>query len=83
MANQVTHYNPRELEACVASKMLEDKKSVFVGTGLPMIASMLDRSSTGISRSSLQTADLRGPASDSGAMAVRRAIRMVDLGNWK
>jgi glutaconate CoA-transferase subunit B len=41
MANQVTHYNARELEACVASKMLEDKKSVFVGTGLPMIASML------------------------------------------
>ena len=41
MANQVTHYNPRELQACVASKMLADKKSVFVGTGLPMIASML------------------------------------------
>ncbi|MGC9345380.1 MAG: CoA-transferase subunit beta, partial [Candidatus Bathyarchaeales archaeon] len=30
-----------ELLASVASKMLEDKKSVFVGTGLPMIASML------------------------------------------
>ena len=41
MANQATKYNQRELQACVASKMLEDKKSVFVGTGLPMIASML------------------------------------------
>ena len=27
--------------ACVAARMLEDKKSVFVGTGLPMIAAML------------------------------------------
>jgi glutaconate CoA-transferase subunit B len=41
MAHQVTEYNPRELQACVASRMLEDKRSVFVGTGLPMIASML------------------------------------------
>lgn len=30
-----------ELLAVAASKILEDKKSVFVGTGLPMIASML------------------------------------------
>ncbi len=41
MANQATAYNPRELQACVASKILEDKRSVFVGTGLPMIAAML------------------------------------------
>ncbi len=34
-------YTPTELLACVASKMLEDKKSVFVGTGLPMVAAML------------------------------------------
>ena len=34
-------YTSTELLACVAAKMLEDKKSVFVGTGLPMIASML------------------------------------------
>ncbi|DAC71854.1 MAG TPA: 3-oxoacid CoA-transferase, partial [Thermoplasmata archaeon] len=27
--------------ACVASRMLQDNKSVFVGTGLPMIAAML------------------------------------------
>jgi len=27
--------------ACVASRELEDKKSVFVGTGLPMIAGLL------------------------------------------
>lgn len=41
MAKQAKNYTLRELEACVASKILEDKKSVFVGTGLPMIASML------------------------------------------
>jgi glutaconate CoA-transferase subunit B len=34
-------YNPTELMACVASRVLEDGRSVFVGTGLPMIASML------------------------------------------
>lgn len=36
-----TNYNLRELLACNGAKVLEDKKSVFVGTGLPMIASML------------------------------------------
>lgn len=34
-------YNATELMACVASRVLEDKKSVFVGTGLPLVASML------------------------------------------
>jgi len=34
-------YTATELLATVASKVLEDGKSVFVGTGLPMIASML------------------------------------------
>jgi len=34
-------YSSTEMLACVASHMLEDKKSVFVGTGLPMIAAML------------------------------------------
>ena len=34
-------YNPTELMACAASRVLEDGKSVFVGTGLPIIASML------------------------------------------
>ncbi len=34
-------YNLREMLACNGSRMLEDRKSVFVGTGLPMIASML------------------------------------------
>ncbi len=28
-------YNPTELLACVAAGLLEDGKSVFVGTGLP------------------------------------------------
>lgn len=41
MNKQAKNYTPTELLACVAAKMLEDKKSVFVGTGLPMIASML------------------------------------------
>ncbi len=36
-----TPYTPTELLACVAARLLEDKKSVFVGTGLPMIAAML------------------------------------------
>ena len=36
-----TEYTPRELQACVASRTLEDGKSVFVGTGLPMIAALL------------------------------------------
>jgi 3-oxoacid CoA-transferase subunit A/glutaconate CoA-transferase subunit A len=34
-------YSSTELLACVAAHILEDKKSVFVGTGLPIIASML------------------------------------------
>jgi acyl CoA:acetate/3-ketoacid CoA transferase beta subunit len=34
-------YTPTELLATVASRLLEDGKSVFVGTGLPMIAAML------------------------------------------
>ena len=36
-----TKYNLRELLACNGASVLEDKKSVFVGTGIPMIASML------------------------------------------
>jgi len=38
---QKQRYSSTEMLACVASNILEDKKSVFVGTGLPMIASML------------------------------------------
>ncbi|MBN2334220.1 3-oxoacid CoA-transferase [Candidatus Bathyarchaeota archaeon] len=34
-------YNTTELLACVASRALEDRRSVFVGTGLPIIATML------------------------------------------
>jgi len=34
-------YNPTELLAYIAAGLLEDNKSVFVGTGLPMIAGML------------------------------------------
>lgn len=36
-----TTYTPTELLACTASRVLEDGKSIFVGTGLPMIAAML------------------------------------------
>jgi len=41
MAEQPTSYNSTELLACVAARLLEDRKSIFVGTGLPMIAAML------------------------------------------
>ena len=34
-------YSPTEMMAVIASRTLEDGKSVFVGTGLPMIAAML------------------------------------------
>jgi acyl CoA:acetate/3-ketoacid CoA transferase beta subunit len=36
-------YNPTELLATVASKALEDKKSVFVGTGLPILSGFSPR----------------------------------------
>jgi len=39
-ANRVP-YNQTELLACIAARILEDRKSVFVGTGLPMIAGLL------------------------------------------
>jgi glutaconate CoA-transferase subunit B len=34
-------YTTTQLMACVASRLLKDKSSVFVGTGLPMIACLL------------------------------------------
>ncbi len=37
----VTGSSPRKLQACAASRLLENHCSVFVGTGLPMIATML------------------------------------------
>ena len=39
--SDTSSYSSMEMLACVASRILEDKKSVFVGTGLPMIAAML------------------------------------------
>jgi glutaconate CoA-transferase subunit B len=36
-----TEYNLAELLSCIASRLLEDNRAVFVGTGLPMIATML------------------------------------------
>ena len=41
MAEQATSYTSTELLACAAARLLEDKKSVLVGTGLPMIAALL------------------------------------------
>jgi len=41
MAKQVTSYTSTELLACAAARLLEDKRSVLVGTGLPMIAALL------------------------------------------
>jgi len=40
MGKEVEYTEP-ELLACTAARILENKKSVFVGTGLPMIAAML------------------------------------------
>lgn len=39
--NVTTGYTLAELISCVAARLLEDKRSVFVGTGLPMISAML------------------------------------------
>jgi glutaconate CoA-transferase subunit B len=39
--NQSNNYTLSELLACAASHLLEDNRAVFVGTGLPMISTML------------------------------------------
>jgi glutaconate CoA-transferase subunit B len=39
--SETTEYTLTELLTCVASRLLEDNRAVFVGTGLPMIAAML------------------------------------------
>lgn len=39
--NHSNEYTLAELLACVAARLLEDNRAVFVGTGLPMIATML------------------------------------------
>lgn len=41
MPKKTSNYNQVELMASVAAKMLDDDKSVLVGTGLPVLASML------------------------------------------
>ena len=35
------HYNPMELMICCAARLLEDGKTVAVGTGVPCAAAML------------------------------------------
>jgi acyl CoA:acetate/3-ketoacid CoA transferase beta subunit len=40
MASSDNYYTPTHLMAVTAAKVLKDNKSVFVGTGLPMIAAM-------------------------------------------
>jgi glutaconate CoA-transferase subunit B len=37
----MTDYNPLELLVCIGSRMLVDNSTVFVGTGVPMAATML------------------------------------------
>jgi len=37
----ISRYTLREYMACAAARLLEDQRSVFVGTGLPIIAAML------------------------------------------
>ena len=41
MPGSAMPYSDTEMMACVASRMLEDRKSVLVGTGLPVIAAVL------------------------------------------
>jgi glutaconate CoA-transferase subunit B len=41
MAGTGPSFMPSELMACAAARLLEDRKSVFVGTGLPVIATAL------------------------------------------
>ncbi|MCL6429841.1 MAG: 3-oxoacid CoA-transferase [Anaerolineae bacterium] len=41
MSQVAPGYNLRKLQACAAARLLEDRRSVFVGTGLPMVAAML------------------------------------------
>jgi len=45
MAKKKTAYTQIELMATIAARMLEDGRSVFVGTGLPVIAAMLAQKS--------------------------------------
>lgn len=40
MSDEVV-YSPRELLACVASRLIQDGESVFVGTGLPLVGALL------------------------------------------
>ena len=35
------NYNPNELMICTASRLMEDNATVFIGTGLPMLAGAL------------------------------------------
>lgn len=44
MTNQ--EYNSTEMMACALSRIIEDNKVVFVGTGLPMLASLLAKLTT-------------------------------------
>ena len=34
-------YNPNELMICTASRLMEDNSTVFIGTGIPMLAGAL------------------------------------------
>jgi glutaconate CoA-transferase subunit B len=40
-SNTQAEYTMTELQSCVAARLLEDNRSVFVGTGFPMVATML------------------------------------------
>ena len=35
------NYNPNELMICSASRLMEDNSTVFIGTGIPMLAGAL------------------------------------------
>ena len=54
-----TEYTSTELLITVASHLLEDKKSVLVGTGLPILAALLAQRTHDAMRRRGQDADLR------------------------
>ena len=61
-----TDYTPQEMLVIAGSRVLEDNKVVFVGTGLPMIATLLARKTHAPGIIAVFEAGAVGPTLDSG-----------------
>jgi glutaconate CoA-transferase, subunit B len=61
-----TDYTPQEMLVIAGSRVLEDNKVVFVGTGLPMIATILARKTHAPGITAVFEAGAVGPALESG-----------------